>query len=742
MMRRALRLEEGSQLAFLPGGTGRITRRKFVHDIGTTLSYAYVLRVPLLLGLTIGGLPLIALPRNAVAGSLLRGLFDVADPNPPGPWVPFVKFAVLTFTGLMAAATITIVARLILLDGCRRFEIDPLPPSPGIQLLVRLLPLSAAILLVGGVWVQSWGVLISPGNRWGAAAAALGTGVSIAGFIALMTTGHNRLWDAVFVRKGTFLTTNNVLVPVAEFMFAGFQRIVRLTPAGFVDEATGRILARHAFALLQFLMSALVYVGLFVLKTYWVSAGAPVIPTLCLILVLILLACWSLAGLTFLFDRYRVPLLTLLFAYGTVMSVFPWSDHFFQTVRHEATAVASPTASVLLSQRAGKPVVVVASAGGGIQAAAWTAHVIQGLQQDAIRCGDDFDGAITAMSAVSGGSVGAMYVVDAYRGGHLPAHLLEQAVKAAEASSLDQVAWGLTYPDLVWTLAPFLKPLHRPWLVKDRGSALEDAWKRTSSLGDATLDRWRRDLVATPQRERPAVLFNATVAETGQRMLLSTTTLETAQDDPGRREFALDFPDLDLPVTTAARLSATFPYVSPSSRVDRYAGFDDQYHYVDGGYYDNYGTATLVEWLDRGLRSLSEAARPSRVLVLEIRSFPNSTAAQPDGGRGLTTDALQPLVTLYAVRGAGQEANSNLNVQLLADDYNEASVFSATITFPEHLADDRDDQTPPLSWHLTPSDRGRLAAAWKDPEILKARQRVHNFMRLTDARIDTSCVAR
>ena len=131
---------------------------------------------------------------------------------------------------------------------------------------------------------------------------------------------------------------------------------------------------------------------------------------------------------------------------------------------------------------------------------------------------------------------------------------------------------GLTYPDLVWNLAPFVRPLHRPWLVKDRGSALEDAWKRSPTLSKATLDKWRADLIASPQRERPAVLFNATVAETGQRMLLSTTTLETKQDDAGRREFVLDFPDVDLPVTTAARLSATFPYVSPATRVDRSAG--------------------------------------------------------------------------------------------------------------------------------------------------------------------------
>jgi hypothetical protein len=439
-----------------------------------------------------------------------------------------------------------------------------------------------------------------------------------------------------------------------------------------------------------------------------------------------MLVCWGLAGVTFLFDRFRIPLITVLVAYGTFTSVFTWNDHFFQTVNHQPGAVASLTAGEVLSQRSGQPAIVIAAEGGGIQAAAWTARVVSELQRDSERCGDFFDEAFVAISSVSGGSTGAMYVVDAYRSGRLGRPALDAAVKSAEASSLDDVAWGLTYPDLVWSVFPFLKGVYSPFLVKDRGSALEDAWKRTPGLPAATLDQWRRDLRA---RVRPAVLFNATVAETGQRMLLSTTTLETARDDPGRREFSVDFPELDLPVTTAARLSATFPYVSPAARVNRHGGFDDQYHYVDGGYYDNYGTATLIEWLDKGLSGLGREM-PSRVLLIEIRSFPDADPAPPGSSRGWAADAVQPLKTLYAVRGTGQDAHSNLNVHLLKDDYGGELMQSVKISFPESLADDRDDASPPLSWHLTPDDRGRLARAWHgDPKILEARRTVHMFMR-------------
>jgi hypothetical protein len=81
-----------------------------------------------------------------------------------------------------------------------------------------------------------------------------------------------------------------------------------------------------------------------------------------------------------------------------------------------------------------------------------------------VDCGDrerDIDQALVAVSPVSGGSVDAMYIVDAYDQGRLTADALTRAVKAAEASSLDEVAWGLTYPDLVGTIAPFLKGIWR-----------------------------------------------------------------------------------------------------------------------------------------------------------------------------------------------------------------------------------------------------------------------------------------
>jgi hypothetical protein len=258
--------------------------------------------------------------------------------------------------------------------------------------------------------------------------------------------------------------------------------------------------------------------------------------------------------------------------------------------------------------------------------------------------------------------------------------------------------------------------------------ALENSWKRTPSLATATLDEWRRDAAAG---HRPAVIFNSTIVETGERMLLGTTSLD-GKNAIGRVDFGTDthYVGADVQVVTAVRLSATFPYVSPPARLARNGVFDDEFHLVDGGYYDNYGTATLVEWLNQAFSGAS-SERPSRILLLQIRSFPTAKPGAPPGKRGWLFEAAHPLETLYNVRGAGQLSHSDVNVALL-ESARPSEVRSLIIEFPSRVAEDLDDISPPLSWHLTPQDRGRLRAAWSEADVKRKRTDVYHFLRQTN----------
>jgi uncharacterized protein YqcC (DUF446 family) len=205
--------------------------------------------------------------------------------------------------------------------------------------------------------------------------------------------------------------------------------------------------------------------------------------------------------------------------------------------------------------------------------------------------------------------------------------------------------------------------------------------------------------------------------------------------------------ELDVAVVTAARLSATFPYVTPASRSNAPG---PQPHIVDGGYYDNYGMSTLVEWLDEALADTAIAkSQVKSVLVLQIHGAPVQTD-QREGrhakNRGWFYQAIAPLVTLTAVRSAGQIAHNDIELELLQKKWFETGVPIHSVTF------EFSDPNAPLSWHLTPRQQAAIANIWLneaapklngitpkvDEKLKKSKTQVAEFLAGSDS-LDCGC---
>ena len=165
-------------------------------------------------------------------------------------------------------------------------------------------------------------------------------------------------------------------------------------------------------------------------------------------------------GLTFFLDRYRFPTAVVLAVAAYVIGAWPLpgSDHVYRTWPHQRDSwqwrKISPLANDVLRVGSRTPILVAAT-GGGIQAAAWTARVLTGID-DALPVDlrDAYTHSIRLLSAVSGGGVGAMYFSERYRANGFDHTQLDQVVAKAETSSLDDVAWGATYPDALATFFP------------------------------------------------------------------------------------------------------------------------------------------------------------------------------------------------------------------------------------------------------------------------------------------------
>lgn len=276
---------------------------------------------------------------------------------------------------------------------------------------------------------------------------------------------------------------------------------------------------------------------------------------------------------------------------------------------------------------------------------------------------------------------------------------------AARSSSLHAVAWGLLYWDF--------RRAYLPWSVgmyDDRGWALERAWRR-GRLDSVQLSTWRDGV---EEGTRPAVIFNATSTDTGERFLFSTTSVRR---HAGQAAFNSTYPGRDVYVTTAVRLSATFPYVSPASRALTSDVSASEPHLADGGYFDNYGMASLLDWLDAAL----EGARTSavrEVLIVQIRA---GRSAMPSGTtRSWIYQLYAPLAAMLAVRESGQIAHNDTELALLAKRWRLESLGKVAIT---PVVFEYPKGSVPLSWHLTRTEQCNIEREWHaryaDSEELK-----------------------
>jgi hypothetical protein len=669
---------------------------------------------------------LVALPYAAFrtgAAALLENLFDLG----PG------GVLLVTMTALLAAWSVMVTARLALIYCDERFNVAQ--PKIGLQLRWRhvlLFGLLAAPVIAGVLYEISklWGYGDQAVNRW--KVAAVGPGIIVAFLLLwvsdllqrrLNSPATNRRAPDLLMPSERLLTGQIVrqvsasapVMAAPGWLAEKMKSLPAFLGHGYVDydaDDADRfpLLPGHGMAWGMMSIFLLVYVVVGVITSPWLTSMRA--PSLAGVLLLLTMLNWGLSGLAFFFDRYRIPVLVMFLLLLSAGSwVFRRSDSYYLVYPKVAATDAAFAPQSVMGRRDNARIILVAANGGGIQASAWTARVLTGLEKGcrnrADCAGRSFARSVRLISAVSGGSVGAMYFANAYgkygaQEGELPADdELEKIVRLAGRSSLDGVAWGLVYPDFLRSVFPFLSEFPFFWRT-DRGRALEREWRRGADL-EVSLSQWRSDAA---RGMRPGVIFNATVVDSGRPLLFST--IDHDLDLSIARSFNQVYRDYDLPVTSAVRLSATFPFVTPAARAHRDGESDlsqAEYHVVDGSYYDNYGMSTLVEWLDKTLERAGNEIE--EVMVIRIHSMPVGMAHPPGDNRGFFFQAFVPIITLDNVRGAGQLSHSQVEFELLKKRW-EGKVEIRLVTF-EYPNDDA-----PLSWHLTEKQKRAIENAWHE----------------------------
>jgi len=377
-----------------------------------------------------------------------------------------------------------------------------------------------------------------------------------------------------------------------------------------------------------------------------------------------------------------------------------------------------------------------------------------------------------------------------------------RATVGAECSSLEAVTWGLLYYDLPKGVLPFFPVFVKPSSGVDDLLGDPFGKDRTWSLRRATLRNlhdpfcWKASAVAHPddnsnpkisrqevldhQKENPdgdgkltlsalsavsetepypAFTMNTTTVDQGARFLLANYQVPenlpvlkngvnySLAPQPADSFLAAyrglhpagknDPRVADLPLATAAQLSATFPYVSSATTFPETEPFETA-HFVDGGYYDNDGTASAIEFIRVALEKTNPDDDPSkkiRLLLVEIRNSrdpvyglheneqPKPVENNSDHGCKDWNLADQLTAPPKGFYGAGHESVTDRNrngLVLLELAYRHSLDLRHFIIDDRSNGDDvvacmpaKRNVTDPLNWSLTPTQQREIDTSAK-----------------------------
>jgi hypothetical protein len=433
------------------------------------------------------------------------------------------------------------------------------------------------------------------------------------------------------------------------------------------------------------------------------------------IVLIIWIAGMLLTGLAYWLDKYRVPVLVALLIAMLVFNVFMdraytlkplpsvdpanFTRQVHEVVQSESNALLENRDRAAALKEAAKPLedaawnsitkriklagdgrssgkrvaIIVTCPGGGIHAAAWSSYVLETLCQAYPR----FRDSICVVSGVSGGSVGALCFVST----NYASAIVEDsqftcpntAFGIATESSLEQISIGLMTDDLYGAFFP-------PLSLIDRGQRLEDSFKDRlpERMRTLTLNHWGK---IAQKGEMPIVVFNATDAVTGRRILFDSLPTPIRKSNIGLTSRPYNYRELleatdgtlDLLPMSGARASASFPYVSTFTNIRDGNAIGQAVAIGDGGYVDNEGIVTAVDWIQFLLEKWSskpEGDRPfDQILLLRIMPAVNSDSLEPPSSPWLAKNLrwlTGPLETIANVRSTSQSERGNLETDLAA----------------------------------------------------------------------------
>ena len=393
-----------------------------------------------------------------------------------------------------------------------------------------------------------------------------------------------------------------------------------------------------------------------------------------------------------------------------------------------ASRAVAPSTSEKGPGAGAAPLVVISVSGGGSRSAYWTFSALQHL--DSLSGGRLFRHTVF-LTGASGGMIGAAYwraVHEAAANGKISDPYAPRHHQAVGKDLLNAVVFSFATVDLI---SPFNKTSIAGFSYqKDRGYALDGELARNTG---GLLNRSFASLAKAEGSGRiPQMVISPTIVNDGRKLLMSalpvayltrprfslTDTFNPPIDAVDYAAFFAKQSPMNVRLTTALRINATFPYILPAVRMPS----QPRMNLMDAGLRDNFGAETAMRYI-QSIRPWAER-NGRRIIYLQIRDTREHEVFPPTDQATLGAMITDPLTVIQHKWEPFQSYTHNY-LRDAAQPTGDTAFSVVTLQYVPRI----EKQTATLNFHLSQREKEDLAASIFHPQNRAATARLLEMLR-------------
>jgi len=352
------------------------------------------------------------------------------------------------------------------------------------------------------------------------------------------------------------------------------------------------------------------------------------------------------------------------------------------------------------------PFIIINTSGGGLRSSMWTVFALQYLDSAFHhrlfkRC--------ELITGSSGGMIGAAYYRELYleqEQGRLANADDRKYLTRISEDMLNPITFTIATNDLAFRLQKFNDGKYT--YTKDRGFAFEEKLDENT---DSVLNKRLRDYrVPEEQAIIPMMLISPTIVNDGRKLIISPQGMSYMTDYdvdtntfykplPQTVEFTRLFADQDaqnLCFTSALRMSATFPYITPITALPS----DPAIEAMDAGLVDNFGLEEAVKFVYSFRNWIAQNS--SRIIIIQIRDQYKQPKITDNSPHNLLESLTFPINRFYSNLFPVENYKEDRMMEYMSRWY------KGKIDVVYFQLDNQGSEDISLSWHLTDREKNQV----------------------------------